>query len=73
LEKNINHTNGKQIIMATYKITKVIGNYKIELDEGLLIIRDLKDNLLKAEDFKQFEAEDKFNELCDRLQAKITR
>mgnify|MGYP003645592312 CR=1 FL=1 len=59
--------------MATYKITKVIGNYKIELDEGLLIIRDLKDNLLKAEDFKQFEAEDKFNELCDRLQAKITR
>ena len=59
--------------MATYKITKVIGNYKIELDEGLLIIRDLKDNLLKAEDFKQFEAEDKLNELCDRLQAKITR
>ena len=71
MEKNINHTNGKQIIMASNKTVKVIGNFKVELGESLLMIKDLNDNLIKAESVKPFESEDKFKELCDRLEAKI--
>ena len=71
MEKNINHINGKQIIMAQQRTITVIGNFRVELGEKLLMIRDLKDNLLKAESVKPFEAEDKYKELCDRLREKI--
>jgi hypothetical protein len=71
LEKNINHRNGKQIIMATGKTVKTIGNYKVELGDKILMIKDLEGNLLKAESVKPFESEDKFKELCDRLEQTI--
>ena len=35
------------------------------------MIKDLKGNLLKAESIKPFDSEDKFNELCERLEKKI--
>jgi hypothetical protein len=35
------------------------------------MIKDLKDNLLKAESVKPFESEDRFLELCIALEEKI--
>ena len=50
---------------------KVIGNYKVELGVGVLMIKDLDDNLLKAEYVKPFNSEDKYKELCERLEQTI--
>jgi selenophosphate synthetase-related protein len=71
LEKNINHRNGKQIIMAREKTFKIVGNYSVELGDKILMIKDLQGNLLKAESVKAFESEDKFKELCERLEQTI--
>ena len=52
---------------------KTIGNFKVELklSGAVIMIKDLKGNLLKAESIKPFDSEDKFNELCERLEKKI--
>tara|TARA_R110000803_G_C11891425_1_gene310994 strand:- start:430 stop:624 length:195 start_codon:yes stop_codon:yes gene_type:complete len=52
---------------------KTIGNFKVELglSGAVIMIKDLKGNLLKAESIKPFDSEDKFNELCEQLAKKI--
>jgi|TARA_R110000803_G_scaffold44595_1_gene94258 hypothetical protein len=50
---------------------KIIGNFKVELGDKIIMIKDLKDNLLKAESVKPFESEDRFLELCIALEEKI--
>jgi len=50
---------------------KVIGNFKVELGPEVIMIKDLKGNLLKAESVRAFESDDKFKEVCDQLEAKI--
>jgi len=53
--------------MATGKKVKIVGNYHVELGDKIMMIKDLKGNLLKAEEVKPFEADDKFEELCIAL------
>jgi|TARA_R110002126_G_scaffold41625_1_gene121170 hypothetical protein len=53
---------------ATFKI---IGNFKVELGNGVVMIKDLKGNLLKAESVKPFDSEDRYAELCIALEEKI--
>ena len=48
-----------------------IGNFVVELGNDLLLITDLKGNVLKGEAVKPFESEDKFKELCVALTDKI--
>ena len=48
-----------------------IGNFIVELGNDLLMIKDLKGNVLKGEAVKPFESEDKFKELCINLGEKI--
>tara|TARA_R100001443_G_scaffold113792_1_gene128978 strand:+ start:268 stop:456 length:189 start_codon:yes stop_codon:yes gene_type:complete len=48
-----------------------IGNFIVELGNDLLMIKDLKGNVLKGEAVKAFESEDKFKELCTNLGEKI--
>ena len=48
-----------------------IGNFVVELGNDLLLIKDLKGNVLKGEAVKPFESEDKFKELCVALTDKI--
>ena len=48
-----------------------IGNFVVELGNDLLLIKDLKVNVLKGEAVKPFESEDKFKELCVALTDKI--
>lgn len=50
---------------------KTIGNFKIELGDGVIMIRDLKGNLLKAESVRPSEGEDRFEEVCESLKKKI--
>jgi hypothetical protein len=50
---------------------KIIGNFKVDLGDKIIMIKDLKDNLLKAESVKPFESEDRFLELCIALEEKI--
>jgi len=50
---------------------KTIGNFKIELGDEVIMIKDLKGNLLKAESVRASEGEDKFEEVCEGLQKKI--
>jgi hypothetical protein len=57
--------------MISRNTTKIIGNYMVELGDKILMVKDLKGNLLKAETVKPFEAEDKFEELCIKLEARI--
>jgi|TARA_B100000780_G_scaffold268110_1_gene225775 hypothetical protein len=57
--------------MATGSTVKVIGKFKVELGDQVIMIKDLEDNLLKAESVKAFESEDRFKELCEQLEAKI--
>ena len=57
--------------MATGTREKLIGNYRVELGDKILMIKDLKGNLLKAEEVKPFESEDKFKELCIKLEQTI--
>jgi hypothetical protein len=57
--------------MVLKNTTKIIGNYMVELGDNILMIKDLKDNLLKAEAVRPFEAEEKFKELCIKLESKI--
>jgi hypothetical protein len=57
--------------MATGTQVKVIGNYVVELGDKILMIKDLKGNLIKAEEVKPFESDDKFKELCIKLEQTI--
>jgi hypothetical protein len=57
--------------MAREKTFKVIGNYRVELGDKILMIKDLEGNLLKADSVKAFESEDRFKELCDKLEQTI--
>jgi len=51
---------------------KIIGGeFKVELGDKILMIRDLKGNLLKAESVKACEDKTKFDELCEELELKI--
>jgi hypothetical protein len=50
---------------------KIIGNFKVELGDKIIMIKDLKDNLLKAESVKPFDSEDRYAELCIALEEKI--
>jgi|TARA_R110000803_G_scaffold96702_2_gene164859 hypothetical protein len=52
-------------------MVKTIGNFKIELGDKIIMIKDLNGNLLKAESVKPFESEDRFEELCISLDKKI--
>ena len=52
-------------------MVKIIENFKIELGDGVIIIKDLKDNLLKAESVRPAEGEDRFEEVCEELKKKI--
>jgi hypothetical protein len=53
------------------RIVKTIGNFKVELGDGVIMIRDLKDDLLKAESVRPSEGEDRFEEVCKNLEKKI--
>jgi hypothetical protein len=57
--------------MATGRTVQTIGNYKVELGDKILMIKDLEGNLLKADSVKPFESEEKFKELCAKLQETI--
>ena len=50
---------------------KSIGKFIVELGDQVIMIKDQKGNLLKAESVKPFESDDKFKELCLALEAKI--
>ena len=50
---------------------KTIGNFKVELGKDILMIKKLNGDLIKAESVRPFDAEEKFKELCETLQAKI--
>ena len=50
---------------------KKIGNFKVELGDGVIMIKDLKDNLLKAESVRASEGENRFEEVCEELKKKI--
>ena len=52
-------------------MVKIIENFKIELGDGVIMIKDLKDNLLKAESVRPAEGEDRFEEVCEELKKKI--
>ena len=41
-------------------MVKTIGNFKVELGDGVIMIKDLKDNLLKAESVRPAEGENRF-------------
>tara|TARA_R110000803_G_scaffold83843_1_gene149904 strand:+ start:323 stop:523 length:201 start_codon:yes stop_codon:yes gene_type:complete len=53
------------------RTVKTIGNFKVELGDSVIMIRDLKDNLLKAESVRPSEGEDRFEEVCKNLVKKI--
>jgi len=48
-----------------------IGNFIVELGNDLLMVKDLKGNVLKGESVKAFDSEDKFKKLCNDLTDKI--
>ena len=50
---------------------KVIGNFIVEVGESVLMIKNLKGDLLKAESVKPFDSDEKFKELCTNLEEKI--
>jgi len=50
-----------------------IGNFIVELGNELLMIKDLKGNVLKGESVKAFESEDKFKQLCTDLSETIEK
>ena len=51
---------------------KIIGGeFKVELGDKILMIRDLKGNLLKAESVKPCEDITRFDELCEDLELMI--
>ena len=50
---------------------KTIGNFKVELGDEVIMIKDLKDNLLKAETVRASEGENRFEEVCEGLKKKI--
>ena len=53
---------------------KVIGNFIVEVGESVLMIKNLKGYVLKAESVKPFDSDEKFKELCTNLTiGKITR
>jgi hypothetical protein len=53
------------------RTVKTIGNFKVELGDQVIMIRDLKDNLLKAESVRASEGEDRYEEVCKNLEKKI--
>tara|TARA_B110000902_G_scaffold242165_1_gene293250 strand:- start:270 stop:470 length:201 start_codon:yes stop_codon:yes gene_type:complete len=53
------------------RTVKTIGNFKVELGDQVIMIRDLKDNLLKAESVRASEGEDRYKEVCENLEKKI--
>ena len=53
------------------RTVKTIGNFKVELGDQVIMIRDLKDNLLKAESVRASEGEDRYEEVCKNLKKKI--
>jgi hypothetical protein len=53
------------------RTVKTIGNFKVELGDQVIMIRDLKDNLLKAESVRASEGEDRYAEVCENLEKKI--
>tara|TARA_R110000744_G_scaffold253328_3_gene368978 strand:+ start:794 stop:982 length:189 start_codon:yes stop_codon:yes gene_type:complete len=50
---------------------KVIGNFIVEVGESVLMIKNLKGDLLKAESVKPFDSDEKFKQLCIDLTNKI--
>ena len=50
---------------------KQIGNFIVECTGDLLLIKDLKGNVLKGEAVKPFDSDDKFKQLCIDLTEKI--
>ena len=50
---------------------KVIGNFIVEAGESVLMIKNLKGDLLKAESVKPFDSDERFKELCTNLEEKI--
>ena len=50
---------------------QAIGNFVVELVNDLLLIKDSKGNVVKGQAVKDFDAEDKFKELCTNLEIKI--
>jgi len=53
--------------MTKRETVQIIGNYIVEKGDKILMIRDLKGNLLKAEVVKAYEEDEKFKELCIKL------
>ena len=53
------------------RTVKTIGNFKVELGDEVIMIKDLKDNLLKAESVRASEGENRFEEVCEGLKKKI--
>ena len=50
-----------------------IGNFIVELSNELLMIKDLKGNVVKGHLVKAFESEDKFKQLCIDLNTTIEK
>jgi hypothetical protein len=53
------------------RVIKTIGNFKVELGDGIIMIKDLTGDLLKAESVRPSEGEDRFEEVCKNLEKKI--
>ena len=53
------------------RTVKTIGSFKVELGDEVIMIKDLKDNLLKAESVRASEGENRFEEVCEGLKKKI--
>ena len=49
-------------------MVKTTQNYKIELKNDLLMIKDLQGNLLKGMAVPAFQAVEKFNEMVEKVQ-----
>jgi hypothetical protein len=49
-------------------MVKTTKNYKVELQNDLLMIKDLQGNLLKAMAVPAFQAVEKFNEMVEKVQ-----
>ena len=48
-------------------MVKTLTKYKVELNGDLLMIKDLKGNLLKGMAVKGFNAVDRFNEMVEKV------
>lgn len=54
-------------------MVKTLTKYKVELNGDLLMIKDLKGNLLKGMAVKGFNAVDRFNEMVEKVKELETK